>query len=319
MTGANSGIGFEAATGAGAGRRARGARPAQHRQGEQAAAALSPGGSTGGAGALDLADLASVRAFADAWEGDLDLLVNNAGVMNVPQGTTAARLRDPDRHEPPGHFALTNLLLPHVTRRVVTVSSTAHRMGSIDLDDLNWQRRRYPAAGPPTASPSSPNLLFMLELQARLEALAVRRARDCGAPRLGGDQPAVPQRQPAGRRADAGPSGPASWPSPRRWARCPTLFAATADLPGAAYNGLDGRAEQRGFPTVVGRSAPPPATPKSPRPPLGPLGGPHRRDVPAGGGGGRRARVRRARATLSLIQPDFRRRHDKMDTTAARE
>jgi NAD(P)-dependent dehydrogenase (short-subunit alcohol dehydrogenase family) len=46
-----------------------------------------------------------------------------------------------------GHFALTNLLLAHVTDRVVTLSSSLHRSGSIDLEDLNWQRRPYSATG----------------------------------------------------------------------------------------------------------------------------------------------------------------------------
>ena len=54
-----------------------------------------------------------------------------------------------------GHFALTNLLLEHVTGRVVTVSSTGHRVGSIDFDDLNWERKPY-RPGAPTGSPSSP-------------------------------------------------------------------------------------------------------------------------------------------------------------------
>jgi NAD(P)-dependent dehydrogenase (short-subunit alcohol dehydrogenase family) len=68
---------------------------------------------------LDLADLDSVRAFADGWSGDLDVLVNNAGIMNVPFGLT------PDGFElqfGTNHllsFALTGLLLPRVTDRVV--------------------------------------------------------------------------------------------------------------------------------------------------------------------------------------------------------
>ena len=68
-----------------------------------------------------------------------------------------------------GHFALTNLLLPDITDRVVTVSSTGHRFGTIDFDDLNWERRRYRrwrAYGQAKLA----NLLFTLELQRRLEA-----------------------------------------------------------------------------------------------------------------------------------------------------
>ena len=80
--------------------------------------------------ALDLADLASVRAFADEWEGDLDVLVNNAGVMAVPQGRTKDGFEMQTGTNHLGHFALTNLLLPQIADRVVTVSSGAHRIGN---------------------------------------------------------------------------------------------------------------------------------------------------------------------------------------------
>ena len=92
---------------------------------------------------LDLADLTSVRAFAAGWTEPLDFLINNAGIMRVPQGRTrdGFELQFGTNHL--GPFALTNLLLPHITSRVVTVSSQLHRRGRLDLDDLNWQRRRY--------------------------------------------------------------------------------------------------------------------------------------------------------------------------------
>src|SRR3954454_23720567 len=116
---------------------------------------------------LDLADLASVRAFADAWAGDLDVLINNAGVMAVPESRTKDGFEMQIGTNHLGPFALTNLLLPHITDRVTTVSSTAHRMGKIDLDDLNWETRgyqRWPAYGQSKLA----NLLFTLELDRRL-------------------------------------------------------------------------------------------------------------------------------------------------------
>src|SRR6266550_2210602 len=132
---------------------------------------------------LDLADLASIRTFAQAWEGDLDVLINNAGVMATPERRTkdGFELQIGTNHL--GHFALTNLLLPRITDRVVTVSSPAHRTGRIDLDDLNWERRgyqRWRAYGQSKLA----NLLFTLELERRLReagsavrALAARTAR----------------------------------------------------------------------------------------------------------------------------------------------
>src|SRR5512133_2094449 len=92
---------------------------------------------------LDLADLASVRAFANGWQGTLNVLINNAGVMRTPERRTADGFELQIGTNHLGHFALTNLLLPQVTDRVVTVASNVHRGGYISLDDLNWQRRKY--------------------------------------------------------------------------------------------------------------------------------------------------------------------------------
>src|SRR5690606_5113531 len=91
---------------------------------------------------LDLADLSSVRAFAEGVE-QVDVLVNNAGVMAVPQRRTADGFEMQVGTNHLGHFALTGLLLGKITDRVVTVSSGAHAIGEIDLDDLNWERRKY--------------------------------------------------------------------------------------------------------------------------------------------------------------------------------
>src|SRR5215210_7004656 len=115
---------------------------------------------------LDLADLSSVRRFAEEWQGDLDVLVNNAGIMAVPQSRTldGFELQIGTNHL--GHFALTNLLLPAVTDRVVTVSSGLHRRGQIDLEDLSWEHRRYSRIGAYGQSKLA-NLLFTLELERR--------------------------------------------------------------------------------------------------------------------------------------------------------
>ncbi|MBX9920276.1 MAG: SDR family NAD(P)-dependent oxidoreductase, partial [Mycolicibacterium frederiksbergense] len=92
--------------------------------------------------ALDLQDLASVRAFADQTEA-VDVLVNNAGIMAVPYAQTADGFESQIGTNHLGHFALTNLLLPKLTDRVVTLTSMAHWPGRIDFDDINWKNRRY--------------------------------------------------------------------------------------------------------------------------------------------------------------------------------
>ena len=92
---------------------------------------------------LDLADLGSVRGFAESWSGGIQLLNNNAGVLVPPLGHTKDGFELQFGINHLGHFALTNLLLPSITGRVVTVARTAHRSGTIDFDELNWPTRRY--------------------------------------------------------------------------------------------------------------------------------------------------------------------------------
>ena len=166
VTGANSGIGRAAARAlAGAG--ARVVLAVRDAAKGAAAAAAMPG--TTEVRPLDLASLASIRAFADAWDGDVDLLINNAGVMVPPLTRTAEGFELQFGTNHLGHFALTNLLLEHVTGRVVTVSSTGHRIGAIDFDDLQWERKRYRAWRAYGQSKLA-NLLFTSELQRRLTA-----------------------------------------------------------------------------------------------------------------------------------------------------
>jgi NAD(P)-dependent dehydrogenase (short-subunit alcohol dehydrogenase family) len=97
---------------------------------------------------LDLADLASVRAFAGSWNGPLHILVNNAGIMAPPalrRSVDGFELQLATNHL--GHFELARLLLPALASaagaRVVVVSSVGHRRADVDLDDLNFERRPY--------------------------------------------------------------------------------------------------------------------------------------------------------------------------------
>ncbi|GAA1896491.1 oxidoreductase [Streptantibioticus ferralitis] len=122
---------------------------------------------------LDLADLASVRAFAKDYSEDrLDLLVNNAGVMALPYARTMDGFETQFGVNHLGHFALTGLLLPKLLAtpgaRVVSVSSGLHVIGNIDPGDLNSERRyrRWTAYG----RSKSANLLFIHELARRLRA-----------------------------------------------------------------------------------------------------------------------------------------------------
>lgn len=202
---------------------------------------------------LDLADLSSIRAFAESWTVPVDILINNAGVMAVPLSRTKDGFEMQFGTNHLGHFALTNLLLSAITDRVVTVSSQMHRRGKIVLDDLNWGRRSYQTWGAYGQSKLA-NLLFTLELQRKLQA-AGSKVRSLAAH--------------PGYAATNLQSGMATNPLIDRGTQLankvfaqsedmgalPTLFAAVQDLPGGSYVGPDGWLENRGHPTLVGRTA----------------------------------------------------------------
>ena len=248
VTGANSGIGLAAARALGRS----GARVVlavrDLSRGETAAASIE---GTTEVRRLDLADLSSVREFAAGWEGDLDILINNAGVMAIPESRTADGFEMQIGTNHLGHFALTNLLLPHIGDRVVTVSSGAHRMGSIRLDDLNWEQGGYKPWRAYGQSKLA-NLLFTSELQRRLdEAGSGVRATAAhpgyAATNLQGHTGNFLQHALMGvaNKVIAQSDGMGA---------LPTLYAATQDIPGNSYVGPDGFQEQRGHPTLVGRN-----------------------------------------------------------------
>lgn len=128
---------------------------------------------------LDLADLDSVRAFADAFHDshdELHVLCNNAGVMAIPRRETADGFETQFGVNHLGHFALTGLLLDDLRAtgtdagpaRVVTMSSGAHERGRVDFDDLHGEDD-YDKWGAYAGSKLA-NLLFAYELDRRLDA-----------------------------------------------------------------------------------------------------------------------------------------------------
>ena len=125
---------------------------------------------------LDLADLSSVSAFVDAMKADpgtLDLLINNAGLMAVDESRTAEGFEMQIGVNHLGAHALTAGLLPLMLdrpgSRVAAMSSFGHRPGTIDVDDLNFERRSY-SRWPAYFQSKLANLLFTANLQQRLEA-----------------------------------------------------------------------------------------------------------------------------------------------------
>jgi NAD(P)-dependent dehydrogenase (short-subunit alcohol dehydrogenase family) len=248
VTGANSGIG-RATVRALARAGARVVLAVRDTDKGRAAAATMPGETE--IRRLDLASLASIREFAAAWEGDLDLLINNAGVMVPPltRTTDGFELQFGTNHL--GHFALTNLLLGDITERVVTVSSTGHRFGEIDFDDLNWERRPYKPWRAYGQSKLA-NLLFTAELQRRLTATASTVLATAAHPGYASTN----LQFHSGRRVLDILSlvGNRLLAQDEDGGALPTLYAATADVPGNSFAGPGGFMEQRGAPKLVGRT-----------------------------------------------------------------
>jgi NAD(P)-dependent dehydrogenase (short-subunit alcohol dehydrogenase family) len=249
VTGANSGIGRAAAQALAAAGAQVTLAVRNLEKGQAAAAAIA--GKTE-VRALDLASLASVREFAAGWEGEIHLLINNAGVMIPPLSRTADGFELQLGTNHLGHFALTNLLLPHVTGRVVTVSSGMHRAGRIDFDDLNWERRRYRRWGAYGQSKLA-NLLFTAELQRRLteagsEVLSMAAHPGYAATNL--------QSHSESGFWDfaVGKLGNALFAQSESAGALPTLYAAFAEIPGGSFAGPGVQQGLRGAPRVVGRS-----------------------------------------------------------------
>lgn len=201
---------------------------------------------------LDLADLGSVRLFAETFTDPIDILINNAGIMIPPLRRTAEGFESQFGTNHLGHFALTNLLLPQIRDRVVTLSSLAHKSGTIDFDDLNWERRPYKPMAAYGQSKLA-NLLFTTELQ--------RRLTECSSPVIAiAAHPGLAATNLFGRSGhrvrdaiSAAAIGLIS--QSEQHGALPTLCAATANIPGNSYVGPGGFQQTRGEPKLVGRSA----------------------------------------------------------------
>jgi len=249
VTGANSGIG-RAAGAALAGAGAHVVLAVRNTDKGEAAAAAMPGKTE--VRRLDLASLASIHEFAEGYTGEIDILINNAGVMIPPLTRTADGFELQFGTNHLGHFALTNLLLEQITGRVVSVASGAHKAGRIDFDDLNWERKSYKAVSAYGQSKLA-NLLFTSELQRRLSAAGSDVIATAAHPgyaatnlqfhsdKRGGDMlMGVANRIFAQSEEDGA---------------LPTIYAAVEDVPGDSYAGPSGFMEMRGAPKLVGRSA----------------------------------------------------------------
>ncbi len=211
--------------------------------------------------ALDLTSLASITEFTQLLSvahPRVDLLINNAGIMATPLTRTEDGFESQIGTNHLGHHALTAKVLPllSATARVVTVSSIGHRMGSVDLTDLNWERRRY-GRWPAYFQSKLANLLFAFELERRLRAagstvVSVAAHPGVSSTHLGAGQGGLLGRAQSAVFLLAGPMLMAA-----DQGALPQLRAALdTTLLSGTYVGPDGFQEYRGKPTVVKANAP---------------------------------------------------------------
>lgn len=265
VTGANSGIGYEAARVLAA----RGARVvlacrsvARAGEARDAIAAERPDAAVEVL-PLDLASLESVRRFARDFASRhpvLDLLCNNAGVMAIPYRKTADGFEMQIGTNHLGHFALTAALLPQLlaapAARVVNVSSTFHKMGRIDFDDLHGERR-YRKWGAYSQSKLA-NLLFTYELQRRLERAGAPAISVACHPGYAATNLQTASARIAGSALQEAVMrlGNRLLAQSAEMGALPTLYAATApEVRGGDYIGPDGFLENSGYPRKTRSSA----------------------------------------------------------------
>ena len=255
VTGANSGLGYEtarelAAHGAHvimtARDRAKGTAAVSRIHERQPKASLD-------LRVLDLADLDSVRSFGEELNGQrIDVLVNNAGVMMPPRTLTKQGFELQFATNHLGHFALTGLLLEALRKgdeaRVVTVSSSLHKRGSIHFDDLTGERSYSPTRF--YAQSKFANILFGLELDRRLQAAGSPIRSLLAHP--GYSSTNLQSSGPTGLLNLAMKLANPLFAQKAEMGALPQLYAATDPAAQSGqYFGPDGLGESRGHPTIV--------------------------------------------------------------------
>ena len=265
ITGANSGIGFEAAR-ALAEHGASVVLGCRNRGKADEAAAKIAEASTGGTTEIlemDLADLKSVEKAAKEFLANhekLDILVNNAGLMATPEQRTVQGFEMQFGVNHLGHFAFASYLLPVILNsgpaRIVNISSQGHRPGRIDFEDLNWERRTYSPWRAYFQSKLA-NLLFTGELQRRLSAAGAEAIAVAAHP--GSSNTNLGHENPGGLLNSlmhmSRPFLEKLMTQSAEMGALPTLRAATdSNVKGGDYFGPNGLGQQRGHPVKVGMS-----------------------------------------------------------------
>ncbi|TGB38809.1 SDR family NAD(P)-dependent oxidoreductase [Mycolicibacterium peregrinum] len=204
---------------------------------------------------LDLADLSSVQAFPGRLEGDVDVLINNAGALSQHRTDTVDGFEMTIGTNLLGPFALTNLLFGRIRRQIVNVGSEAHKSATLHLDDMHLRHHKWTVMGAYGRSKLAV-MLWGLELDRRLRTanspvvtqlthpgwVASNLPNVSDKPLMSAVQRGVKAvAEVLANDIDAGAA--------------PTLYCLSEPIPPGSYVGVEGRFGLRGGPVLIGRSA----------------------------------------------------------------
>ncbi|SOX52996.1 KR domain-containing protein, partial [Mycobacterium ahvazicum] len=222
--------------------------------GKERASEMSAMGGSTSVIKLDLADLSSVRAFPEQVDGDVDILINNAGTLTDHRKETVDGFEMTLGTNLLGPFALTNLLLPRVRSQIINVGSDAHKSAKLRLDDMHLRRTKWTRLGSYAMSKLAV-MLWGLELDRRLRAagsaivtqlthpgwVASNLSNISDAPLMSLVQKGVTV--VADRLANDIAEGAAT-----------TLYCISEPVPPGSFVGVSGRLGLRGEPALIGRT-----------------------------------------------------------------
>ena len=203
---------------------------------------------------LDLAELSSVRAFPGLLDGDVDILINNAGALTEHRRETVDGFEMTLGTNLLGPFALTNLLFDRVRSQIINVGSDAHTSATLRLDDMHLRTSKWTAMGSYARSKLAV-MLWGLDLDRRLRAagspvvsqlthpgwVASNLSHVSDSPLMSVAHKVV--KTVADRLANDIHEGAA-----------PTLYCISEPIPPGSYVGVSGRMGLRGGPVLIGRS-----------------------------------------------------------------
>jgi NAD(P)-dependent dehydrogenase (short-subunit alcohol dehydrogenase family) len=204
--------------------------------------------------ALDLADMSSVRSFGDRLDGDVDILINNAGVVTQHRAETVDGFEMTLGTNLLGPFALTNLMLPRVRSQIINVGSEAHKSATLRLDDMHLRTNKWTAMGAYQRSKLAV-MLWGLELERRLRVAHSPVVAQLTHPGWVASNLSHVSDKPLMALAHRGVQAVGKYlANDIEQGAAPTLYCISEPIPPGSYVGVEGRMGLRGGPVLIGRS-----------------------------------------------------------------